>query len=122
MKIEELESAKSLFFIALGIDIAVTALVVISDFWGVGVLKDMVYGGGAADQSTIRTLEFWDGFAKLMILTMIGVGLALVNWLNSCYRFAKEAIGATGFKFEGWTTAGWIVPIFNLFRPYQCCH
>lgn len=119
MNKEKLESAKNLFFIALGIDIAVTALVVISDFWSVGVLKDIGAGRITADQSTISTMEFWDSFAKLMLLTMLGVGLGLVKWLNTCYSYAKEAIGASGFKNEGWTTGGWIIPIFNMFKPYQ---
>ena len=119
MNKEKLESAKNLFFIALGLDIAVTALVVISDFWGVGVLKDIGAGRITADQSTISTMEFWDSFAKLMLLTMLGVGLGLVKWLNTCYSYAKESLGASGFKNEGWTTGGWIIPIFNLFKPYQ---
>ena len=119
MNKEKLESAKNLFFIALGIDIAVTALVVISDVWGTGVLKDIGAGRTTADQSTISTFEFWDSFSKLMFLTILGVGLALVKWLNTCYTYAKETIGASGFKNERWTTGGWIIPIFNLFKPYQ---
>lgn len=119
MNKEKLESAKNLFFIALGIDVAVTALVVMSDLWSAGVLKDIDAGRIAADQSMISTMEFWDLFAKGMILTTIGVGLGLVKWLNTCYSYAKDAIGASGFKNEGWTTGGWIIPIFNMFKPYQ---
>ncbi len=119
MNKKKLESAKNLFFIALGLDIAVTLFVVVSDFWGAGVLKDIGAGRITADQSTINSLEFWDSFAKLILLTMLGVGLGLVKWLNSCYIYAKESIGASGFKNEGWTTGGWIIPIFNLFKPYQ---
>ena len=119
MNKEKLESAKNLFFIALGIDIAVTALVVISDVWGTGVLKDIGAGRTTADQSTISTFEFWDSFSKLTFLTILGVGLALVKWLNTCYNYAKETIGASGFKNERWTAGGWIIPIFNLFKPYQ---
>ena len=116
---KELESAKTLFFTALGVDIAVTAIVVASDFWGVGVLKDIAGGRITADQSTLGTLEFWDSFAKLMFLTTIGVGLGLVKWLNACYRFAKETLNATEFTNDGWTASGWIIPIFNWFKPYQ---
>jgi hypothetical protein len=119
MNQEKLESAKSLFFIALGIDIAVTALVVASDLWGEGILKDMAGGTSIPDQSTLSTMAFWDSFGNVMILTVIGVGLGLVNWLNTCYSFAKEFIGATGFKNERWTAAGWIIPVFNWFKPYQ---
>ena len=119
MNREKLESAKNLFFIALGIDIAVTALVVISSFWGIGVLKDIGTGRITADQSTISTMEFWDSFPKLMLLTTVGVGRGLVKWLNACYGYAKESIGASGFKNEGWTLGAWIIPFFNLFKPYQ---
>lgn len=119
MNKEKLQSAKNLFLIALGLDIAVITLVVISDFWGVGVLKDIDAGRTTADQSIIKTMEFWDSFAKLMLLTMLCVGLGLVKWLNTCYGYAKEVIGASGFKNEGWTAGGWIIPIFNLFKPYQ---
>jgi len=115
----KLESAKNLLFIALAIDIAVTALVAITDFWAVGVFNDIRAGVTEADQSTIRSLEFWESFSKVMILTVIGVGLALVRWLDACYGYAKEALRATGFVQEGWKTWGWIVPFMNLFKPYQ---
>ena len=116
---EKLDSAKNLFFIALAIDMAVTALVAITDFWAVGVLNDIRAGVTEADQSTISYLEFWESFSKIMILTLIGVGLALVRWLDACYGYAKETLKATGFAQEGWKTWGWIVPFMNVFKPYQ---
>lgn len=119
MNDECLKKSRKLFFIALGVDIAVTALVAISAFWAIGALKDVQAGRREVSQSFIGTLEFWENFSKLTIVTLICVGLALVKWLNSCYRFAKDSIGATGFKNEGWTAAGWIVPFLNLFKPYQ---
>jgi Domain of unknown function (DUF4328)/Ankyrin repeats (3 copies) len=119
MSREKLNSAKNLFFIALVIDIAVTALVAITDFWAVGVLNDIRSGVTTTDQSTISTLEFWGDFAKVIFLTTIGVGLALLRWLNACYRYAKETLMTTGFAQEGWKTWGWIVPFMNLFKPYK---
>ncbi|MBI4190759.1 MAG: DUF4328 domain-containing protein [Betaproteobacteria bacterium] len=116
---EELESAKKLFFILLGVDIAITVLVGLNAFSTIGTLKDIQSGNREVDESLLSSLKFWDGFSTLIILTMIGVGLGLVKWLNSCYRFAKDSLGATGFKNERWTAAGWIIPIFNLFKPYQ---
>lgn len=116
---EKLDSAKNLLFIALAIDMAVTALVVITDLWAVGVLNDIRGGVTKADQSTIGSLEFWESFSKVMILTLIGVGLALVRWLDACYEYAKEALKATGFDQERWKTWGWMVPFMNLFKPYQ---
>jgi hypothetical protein len=119
MNREKLQSAKKLFFLALGVDILVTGLVVASDLWGTGVLKDISIGVSTADQATIGAFEFWERFAYLMIPTTLGVGLALVKWLNTCYGYAIQAIGASGLKQQSWTLGGWIIPFFNLFKPYQ---
>lgn len=119
MNTEQLESAKKLFFTLLAIDIAITAVVGFNAFLTIGTLTDIQSGARAVDQSLLSSLKFWDWFSRLIFLTMIGVGLGLVKWLNSCYRFAKDTLGATGLKNQGWTTAGWIIPIFNLFKPYQ---
>lgn len=115
---ENLMGARKLFFIALGIDMSVIALIAASAFWTIGVLNEVQSGSRIITQSFLSTLEFWENFSRLAIVTLIGVGLALVKWLNSCYRYAGS-IGATGFKHEGWTAAGWIIPFFNLFKPYQ---
>ncbi len=119
MNSEQLKGAKKLFFILLSIDIVATVIVGFNAFSTVGTLRDVQAGARNIDQSLISSLEFWEGFSKLLILTLIGVGIGLVKWLNACYSFAKQTIGATGFKNEGWTAAGWIIPIFNLFKPYQ---
>ncbi len=119
MNHEKLLGAKKLFFIALGIDMAVTALVAINDYWAVGVLNGVRAGITKVDQSTISTIEFWSTFAKVTILTGLGVGLALVRWMGACYAYAKETLKATGFTQEGWKTWGWIVPFMNVFKPYQ---
>lgn len=119
MNSEQLEGAKKLFFILLCIDIVATAIVGFNAFSTVGALREVQSGARNIDQSMIGSLEFWDGFSKLLFLTMIGVAFGLVKWLNACYSFAKQTIGAIGFKNEGWTAAGWIIPLFNLFKPYQ---
>ncbi len=119
MNSEQLESGKKLFYVLLGVDIAVTALNGLNAFSTVGTLKDIESGTRAVDQSLLSSWENWKWFSRLMFLTWIGVGLGLVKWLNSCYRFAKDSLGATGFKNESWTAIGWIIPIFNLFKPYQ---
>lgn len=116
---ENLNGAKKLFFIALWIDIAVTVIVVISSMWEIGILKDLKSGQISGVDVPVSVISFWDNFALLMIATTIGVGLGLVKWLNACYRYAKEAIGATGFANEKWTASAWVIPIFNLFKPYQ---
>ena len=119
MNDKNLLHSKKLFFISLGIDIFVTALVTISAFWTLGTLQDIRNGTQEVSPSLIRTLEFWENFSRLTILTVIGVGLALVKWLNACYRYAKDTIGAIGFQNEGWTATAWIIPVFNLFKPYK---
>lgn len=115
----KLESAKNILFIALGIDMAVTALAIMADIWMVGVINDIRSGASAMDQSTRSIIEFWDSFSKVMILTVIGVGIALVRWLDACYAYAKETLKATGFAQETWKALGWIMPIMNIFKPYQ---
>jgi hypothetical protein len=115
----QLESAKKLFFILLGVDIAISAVVGLNGFSTVGTLNDIQLGKREVDQSLLSSLEFWEKFSGLAVLTTIGVGLGLVKWLNSCYHFSKVSLGAAGFKNEKWTAAGWIIPGFNLFKPYQ---
>jgi hypothetical protein len=119
MNREQLEGARRLFFILLGADIVVTAIIAISNIWGLGVLGDIQTGRREVTPALLSTLNFWDGFGKLAILSSCAVGVGLVKWLNACYRFASEALGATGFKNEGWTVVGWIIPVFNVFKPYQ---
>lgn len=119
MNIEKLESAKKVFFIALGIDMAVTAVVVAGDVWMIGVVKDIQSGALTAAPALLNTIDWWASFSKLIVLTMFGVGWALTRWLGACYLYAKETLKATGLIQEGWKTWGWIVPFMNLFKPYQ---
>lgn len=118
---EKLVNAKDLLFIALGIDIGVTVLVAGTDLWAVNALNDIRSGVLEIDnyESAVSRLKFWDSFANVLILTAIGVGLALFSWLAACYEYAKERFKATGFVHEGWKAWGWIVPLVNLYKPYQ---
>ncbi len=116
---EALEEAKKLFFILLGIDITIAVVVGFNAFSTIGILKEIASGARVANESLISSLTFWDNFSKLLLLTLIGVGFGLVKWLNSCYRFAKDSLGATGFVNERWTGFGWIIPFFNFVKPYQ---
>lgn len=117
MNQEKLEKAKKLLFIVLGIDMAANVLGAITGVWTVSILNAI---RSAADISAIiGTLEFGNAMSTVMIMTMIGVGLALLHWLGSCYAYAKETLKVTGFAQEGWKTWGWVVPLMNLFKPYQ---
>ncbi len=115
---QNLIHAKNLFFAALGIDIAASLIIGADSFSTIDALKDIESGVRAADDALLSHIDLWDSIANVLFATMIGVGLALVKWLNSCYRFASQTIAATGFKHESWTAAGWIIPILNLFKPY----
>lgn len=119
MNEKNLLRSNKLFFISLGVDTAVTALVAISAFWTLGTLRDIQAGTLEVSDSLLSTLEFWENFSKLTIVTTFGVGFGLVKWLNACYRHARNDIGATGFLHEGWTTTAWIIPVYNLFKPYK---
>ena len=119
MNAEQLKDAKDYFFIALGFDIAVTAMVAIAHIWTINILTDIRSGAFVADQSTTGTIDFWASFSKLTILTTIAVGIGLVYWLGACYRYAKETLKTTGLMQEKWKAWGWIVPFMNFFKPYQ---
>jgi len=119
MNKEKFLGAKNLFFMALGLDILVTAIVIASDLWGADVLRAIGAGTTEAGPSMISAFEFWDRFAYLILLSTLGVGIALVKWLNACYSYAIQGLGATGFKQQGWSLGGWVIPFFNLFKPYQ---
>lgn len=113
MNDEQLESAKNAFFIALGIDMAVTAVALASDLWAVNVFE------GVAANRSVGYIDFWIKFSALMVLTWLGVGWTLASWLGTCYTFAKETLKVTGLLHERWKVWGWIVPGLNLFKPYQ---
>ena len=119
MNNEKLEGAKNLLFIALGIDIAVTAVVVITDLLALNILHDVNVGVSTLDQINASNIDLWASFSTTMILTMIGVGCAISHWLGKCYEYSKETLRAKGFVQEGWKTWGWIVPGMDIFKPYQ---
>jgi hypothetical protein len=119
MNREELEGARKLFFTLLWVDIVATAIIGLNAFSTVGTLRDINAGRTVVDQSMLSSFDFWDNLAKLTILTLIGVGIGLVKWLNACYSYAKNTLGVSGLKNEGYTTWGWMIPVFNLFKPYQ---
>lgn len=119
MSQEKLLNAKKFLFIALVIDMAVTALVAISHIWTVDVLNNIQAGNFTIKQSTVNVIEFWESFSKVMILTVIGVGLTIVVWLDACYKYARVTLKATGFSQEKWISLGWLIPFMNLFKPYQ---
>ncbi len=119
MNSTELGGAKRLFFGLLWIDIIATAIIGLNAFSTIGTLREIDAGRTVVDQSMLSGFEFWENLAKVTVLTLIGVGIGLVKWLNACYNYSKKVIGVSGLKNEGWTTRSWLIPIFNLFKPYQ---
>lgn len=119
MNAEQLESAKKALFIALGIDLTISVLLILNFFSTIGALHEIQSGTRVLDQALVSSIESWSNFAKLTILSFIGVCITLVRWLNACYRNANESIHASGFQNEKWTAACWVVPFINLYKPYQ---
>src|ERR1017187_10379294 len=118
MNRDTLESAKRLLFIALAIDIAVTVPLIFHSFDAADTLRQIRDGFREADRDWITSLDAWDNFSYVKGATVLGVGVALVKWMYACYDYAKDELHLTGFKQERWVTLGWIIPIFNLFKPY----
>lgn len=119
MNKRKLEKSKQIFFIYLGIDIIFNAIIGFKTFSTVGLLKEIQSGVRSSNQLLIDNLDLWGNVSFLTVIILIGVGISLVIWLNSCYHFAKSVLGVTGFKNENWTIAGWIIPVYNFLKPYQ---
>ncbi len=118
-KSKPLEDALVLFFVLLGFDILMNVAAVINALVTIVNLQDLRSGERSVDQSLLNGLENSQRIFGGIILTGLGVGVGLMRWLNSCYRFANISLGASGLKNAGWTVTAWILPIVNLFKPYQ---
>ena len=119
MNAGRLDGAKRAFFTALSIDMAVTMVVVASNYWIVGVLNAVAAGGPPASSPVVGRIQFLGSFSGVLILTMLGVGWTLIRWLDACYAHARDTLRARGLQHEKWKTWGWMVPFLNLFKPYQ---
>ncbi len=114
-----LEIARKNFFIALTIDLAVTVIVTYFGFSLLDTLKMLNAGTLVPDAALISSTTFKENFSYLAIATTLGVGFMLVKWVEACYAYAKEQLGATGFEREKWLWMGWVIPVIALFKPYQ---
>ena len=114
-----LEKAKKTFFTALSIDILVTTVAVLIDFWTVNVLEGFASGGPGPATSTIGYIELFEKFSLVMVLTWLWVGWTLTRWISACYRHAMQTLNVTGLRYEKWKTWGWVIPGLNLFKPFQ---
>jgi hypothetical protein len=119
MNQRKLEKSKQIFFIYLGIDILFNAILGFHTFSTIEILEEIQSGTRNFNQLLIDNLNLWGNLSFIIIIILIGVGISLVSWLNSCYSFAKNSLIVTGFKNESWTITGWIVPVYNFLKPYQ---
>jgi hypothetical protein len=119
MNNEQLEKAKNIFFIILGVDILIVLIFGINSFQNAGIFQQIQAGTRVADQALISSIEFFDKIRLLPIISMIAVGYGLVRWLNACYKYADESIGVKKLQNRKWTILGWVIPIFNIFKPFQ---
>jgi TPR repeat protein len=119
MYTNKLLNAKRYFFISLYIDVFAIFLALGCNFYLLNVFLEIKHGRIAPSQALIDRVELVELFSKFSLLTMLCVGLALVNWLSACYKYARFEKGLVGFRQEKWIAAGWIIPLFNLVKPYQ---
>ena len=119
MTVGRLERAKKVFFIALGIDIAATVFVVASSYWIVGVLNGISAGALPRGPTIVERIDLLESFSRVLFLTMVGVGWTLFRWLDACYAHVRGTLNVRGLQHEKWKIWGWVLPFFNLFKPYQ---
>ena len=84
-------------------------------FWGIEILN----GGLGPSFSTLDTVN---GFESLGIWVFaLGMIVGAVLWMTWQFRVARRAMAITGgdLAHQPHTTWCWLVPILNLFVPYQ---
>ena len=119
MNQKQLASASKKFFIALIIDIAITALMVYGNFSYINALQVIQPGTRQVSQELFSNLDVLKSLGWLKVLTFIGVCWTLTKWLGACYGFAKDTLQLTGLEHESFTLWCWWFPPVNLYKPYQ---
>lgn len=119
MNQKQLESASKLFFTALVIDIAITALMMFSNFSHINTLQGNPSGAQQAGQELFSNLDILKSLGWLKVLTFMGVCWTLTMWLGACYSFAKGTLQLTGLEHESFKLWCWWFPPVNLYKPYQ---
>jgi len=116
---KQLASASKIFFIALIIDMAVTALMVYGNFSYINALQGIQPGTRQGGQGLFSNLDVLKSLGWLKVLTFIGVCWTLTKWLDTCYGFAKDTLKLAGLEHESFTLWCWWFPPVNLYKPYQ---
>ncbi len=116
---EQLVRAKKYFFIALVIDLLLSVIVILNALRLSSSFMVIQGGSLVPDEAFFASLHTHDNLTYLTFLTTCGIGYLLVRWLKESYKFARESIGASGFERNTGVGWWWLVPFYNLFRPYQ---
>jgi len=116
---KQLKSASKLFFTALVIDIAITALMMFCNFSHINTLQGNTSVTQQAGQELFSNLDILKSLGWLKVITFIGVCWTLTLWLGSCYSFAKNTLQLTGLEHESFKLWCWWFPPVNLYKPYQ---
>ena len=119
MNQKQLASASKIFFIALIIDMAITALMVYGNFSYINALQGIQPGARQGGQGLFSNLDVLKSLGWLKVLTFIGVCWTLTRWLGVCYGFAKDTLKLAGLEHESFTLWCWWFPPVNLYKPYQ---
>ena len=89
-----LEKAKDLLFVALWVDVVLTAVILMSDLWVLGRIGDM-RNGLRISSARADTIGMFGKLSWAAVATTIFVGISLLRWLAECYREAARQ-GMTG--------------------------
>ncbi|WP_167756834.1 DUF4328 domain-containing protein [Leifsonia flava] len=105
--------------------IATQVLLVISAVTSVVTIGIETFGINAAsrylggDESAIRMIDSYDQLSSVFgILSSLSLLATGVLWMIWQYRVAKQFIGLTR-RSPGWHVGSWILPVVNLWFPYQ---
>jgi hypothetical protein len=116
---EELDDARKVLHAFLLVDVVIAAIVLSIALSIDNTLQDIRAARFYVDQLPIDRIELLEKISKISFFTSLAVGFAIVNWLNTCYSYARSTIGAKGLKNDSYTIWGWIIPFVNLYKPYQ---
>ena len=108
---------------AWGLGISASALLTIAALWSswqqMQLVQDLARGANVPD----ATIEANDARQQLFAFAQIGLGLvSAIVFLTWTATLTKRLIdlGVTDMRYAPkWSVLGFLIPILNLFRPYQ---
>lgn len=118
---QKISNAKNVFFGAMGLDllshlvflyVCISYRGLILDFSSGLITQYQLFAGAS-------NLDSYEPFWWVLLVSGLAAGVALINWVRTCYNYSAEALNVSDFKYEGWAITGWIIPIVNLYLPYK---